>query len=246
MVRSEVSGVAFSADPLTGQNDVVVEAVAGLGEDLVRGRVRPDRYRLDARGDLAEVDPALPSGPLLAEADVRALAKLVRAIAATSASPQDIEWSRDADGFRILQSRPIASLAGRRVYSRRLVSEMAPGLVRPLVWSTKYRSMVKNVLAPAFAGVLKARDLDHTRLIVRIHSRAYTDMTLVGESFARIGFPVNYFETLSRDETAERKRIPLRPRMVPAFLRLVRSGPADPADGPRGGAVHCRPGPEDG
>jgi pyruvate,water dikinase len=222
MVRSEVSGVAFSADPLTGQNDVVVEAVAGLGEDFVQGRVRPDRYRLDPRGDLAEVEPALPSGPLLAEADVRALAKLVRAIAAMSGCPQDIEWSRDADGFRILQSRPIASLAGRRVYSRRLVSEMAPGLVRPLVWSTKYRSMIKNVLAPAFTGVLKARDLDHTRLIVRIHSRVYTDMTLVGESFARIGFPVNYFETLSRDEAAERKRIPLRPRMVPAFLRLVR------------------------
>ncbi len=226
MVRAEVSGVAFSADPLTGQNDVVIEAVRGLGEDLVRGRVSPDRYRLDSRGALAASSPADPAdpaaSPLLAEAEVRALAATVRDIAARAGSPQDVEWSRDAGGFRILQARPIASLAGLRLYSRKLVSDMAPGLVRPLVWSTKYRSMVKNVLAPTFKALLKAPDLDYTRLIVRYYSRVYTDMTLVGESFARLGFPVNYFDMIHREEKAERVKLPFRLRMLPAFARLGR------------------------
>ncbi len=222
MVRAEVAGVAFSADPVSGESDVVIEAASGLGEDLVQGRVRPDRYRIGPRGELTESTPAVPSGPVLGEADVRSLAEIVRAIASQAGSPRDVEWARDASGFRILQARPIASLAGLRLYSRKLVSDMAPGLVRPLVWSTKYRSMVTNVLAPAFESVLKAPDLDYTRLIVRFYSRVYTDMTLVGESFARLGFPVNYFDMIHRDEKAEKKRIPLRPRMVPAFFRLAR------------------------
>jgi len=222
LVRAEVSGVAFSADPLTGQNDVVIEAGAGLGEDLVQGRVRPDRYRLDSRGALVVSAPADPSAPLLGEADVHALAAIVRAIAARSGSPQDVEWARDASGFRVLQARPIASLAGRRLFSRKLVSDMAPGLVRPLIWSTKYRSMVKNVLSPTFKALLKAPDLDYTRLIVRFHSRVYTDMTLVGQSFARLGFPVNYFDMIHRDEKAERIKLPFRLKMLPAFFRLGR------------------------
>jgi len=171
MVRAVVSGVAFSADPVSGQNDVIIEAVAGLGEDLVRGRVSPDRYRIDSRGALTASPPAGAAAPLLGEADVRALAGIVRDIAARAGLPQDVEWSRDADGFRVLQARPIASLAGLRLYSRKLVSDMAPGLVRPLVWSTKYRSMVKNVLAPTFKALLKDPDLDYTRLIVRYYSR---------------------------------------------------------------------------
>jgi pyruvate,water dikinase len=222
MVRAEVSGVAFSADPVTGQNDVVIEAVPGLGEDLVRGRVSPDRYRIDPRGALTASTRAGAAAPLLSGADVRALAGTVRDIAARAGSPQDVEWSRDAAGFRVLQARPIASLAGLRLYSRKLVSDMAPGLVRPLVWSTKYRSMVKNVLAPTFQAVLKAPDLDYTRLIVRYYSRVYTDMTLVGESFARLGFPVNVLDVMHREEKAERKRVPPRLRMVPGFFRLAR------------------------
>ncbi len=47
-------------------------------------------------------------------------------------------------------------------------------------------------------------------------------MTLVGESFARLGFPVNFLDMMHREEKAERKKVPLRPRMAPAFFRLLR------------------------
>ena len=43
MVQSEVSGVLFTADPLSGQRDrIVIEATFGLGEALVSGQVEPD------------------------------------------------------------------------------------------------------------------------------------------------------------------------------------------------------------
>jgi len=43
MVQSEVSGVLFTANPLTGRRtEVVIEAAPGLGDALVSGRVQPE------------------------------------------------------------------------------------------------------------------------------------------------------------------------------------------------------------
>ena len=43
MVDAEASGVAFSVDPTTGEDTVVIEAAFGLGEVVVAGEVDPDR-----------------------------------------------------------------------------------------------------------------------------------------------------------------------------------------------------------
>jgi len=45
MVQSRVSGVCFTLDPVTGKRDlIVIECCWGLGEMVVQGRVRPDRF----------------------------------------------------------------------------------------------------------------------------------------------------------------------------------------------------------
>ncbi|CAF5227486.1 unnamed protein product, partial [Rotaria magnacalcarata] len=47
MVFSEVSGVAFTANPITGlRNEVVIDSTYGLGEALVSGLVTPDHYEI--------------------------------------------------------------------------------------------------------------------------------------------------------------------------------------------------------
>ncbi len=48
MVQSQRSGVAFSCDPITHSHDeIVIEAVRGLGAALVSGAVTPDMYCVD-------------------------------------------------------------------------------------------------------------------------------------------------------------------------------------------------------
>ncbi len=81
MAPATAAGVAFSADPITGQSCVVIEAAPGLGAAVVGGSVRTDRYVVDGRGVLAEVTPVLPGQAVLGEAEVGALARLVREIA---------------------------------------------------------------------------------------------------------------------------------------------------------------------
>lgn len=58
MIESEVAGVMFTADPVTGARDrIVVDAGAGLGEAVVSGLVTPDHYVLDRTGTLREWVP---------------------------------------------------------------------------------------------------------------------------------------------------------------------------------------------
>ena len=47
MVPAVVSGVAFTINPMTGADEIVINAAPGLGEALVSGRVDPDEFRVD-------------------------------------------------------------------------------------------------------------------------------------------------------------------------------------------------------
>ena len=222
MVPAEVSGVAFSIDPVTCRPGVVVEAVAGLGEALVQGRTSPDRYRLGPRGELTEAVTARPGAPLLDETRVRALGALVHEIAAFAEEPQDVEWAFDGRGFHILQARPISSLVGKPVYSRRMVSDMAPGLVKPLVWSAKYAPIIQNVFAPVFEELAGPTGLDYSAMSALLYSRVYMNISAFGEIFKRLGLPPNLFYVLAREDKAARVKIRFRIRMVPAAIRLAR------------------------
>jgi len=223
MVDAKTAGVAFSADPLTGQPCVLIEAARGLGDAVVQGLIEPDRYRVDARGVLAEAIPANRGAPVLAEDQILHLAHIVRDVASKANAPQDIEWAWDGADFYLLQSRPITSLIGRRVYSTSMVSEMLPGLIKPLVWSVSTTSKLTNVLGRVFTELIGPNDIDFTLLAKRIHSRMYADTTMLGELLERMGLPANFFEIMSRDErTEQRQRPPLTWKSLRTMFRLVR------------------------
>jgi pyruvate,water dikinase len=221
MVDALAAGVAFSADPTTGQRCVLVEATRGLGDALVSGRVTPDRYLVDGRGELAEVHPA-DGEPVLQPELILELAALVRAVARDAGTPQDVEWAWDGACLWLLQSRPITTLVGKHIYSNRISSEMAPGLIKPLLYSTNTTSMARNAFGRVFTELIGENDIDFSTLGKRIHSRQYTDLTVMGELFERVGLPPNFTEMMSRDESGERRRPKMSPKMMLAGLRLLR------------------------
>lgn len=112
MVDADVSGVLFTADPLTGQRSVTtIDAVEGLGEQLVSGQVTPENLRVDtASGRLLSRTPAPGRDRILSPAEASALTALGRRVAELDGVPQDIEWAIDGDRAWLLQARPITSL----------------------------------------------------------------------------------------------------------------------------------------
>lgn len=146
MVDSEMSGVAFSADPVSGQKDVtVIGAVRGLGDALVSGKVNADTYRVDRQGQILENIPA-EQQVVLNESQIREVAELACRAEAFFGCPQDVEWAFQSNQLYLLQSRPITTLAGPSVdgvfnlWDNSNIAESYPGLTTPLTFSFARRA----------------------------------------------------------------------------------------------------------
>ncbi len=135
MIPSEVAGVLFTVNPVTGNRDeAVINASWGLGEAIVSGLVSPDTiivhksdgrvidyqtgekdlmvaYAAEGGTEELAVPDELRAGPALTEKQVSELTMLGQRIEAYYGKPQDIEWGYYNDSWYLLQSRPITTLA---------------------------------------------------------------------------------------------------------------------------------------
>lgn len=223
MAAARVAGVAFTRHPLTGEDRVVIEAARGLGEAVVSGRVTPDHWELTPDGAWLTEQPATPGEPVLTPAQVRRVAAMAQAVATRAGQPQDVEWAWDGAAWYLLQARPITT-AQQTVYSSKFVSEMVPGLIKPLVWSTTTSAIAHNVFGRVFDALLGPGVLSPEGLVRRFHGRVYANLTLLGRFCEGVGLPRNFFEAITRDEPAERQRARralLSLNNLPAKLRLI-------------------------
>ncbi|HBX23320.1 MAG TPA: phosphoenolpyruvate synthase [Desulfotomaculum sp.] len=132
MVFPEVSGIMFTADPVTGNRKIVsIDASFGLGEALVSGIVSADLYQVRAdkliKKQIARKEIAIyakPEGgtvqvgiegerqtvPALSDEQAVRLARMGRSIEEHYGKPQDIEWCLTDNAIFIVQSRPITTL----------------------------------------------------------------------------------------------------------------------------------------
>jgi len=111
-VEARSAGVAFSANPVTGARDeVVINAVHGLGDRLVNGEVTPEELTVRADEVERRSGGEHAGEPVLDDARAREVARAARSLEASFGVPQDIEWAFDGAGrLAILQSRPITAL----------------------------------------------------------------------------------------------------------------------------------------
>ncbi len=125
MVEPQWAGVVFTTHPLDA-GSVLVEAVRGRGEDLVQGRLNPERVVLD-RETLA-----VESGK--AEFPAQEVGRLALRVEAFFGRPQDIEWAIADGRVHLLQSRDItcppgvAEVRALRERERRRLQARAAGL----------------------------------------------------------------------------------------------------------------------
>lgn len=108
MVDSEKAGVAFSIHPVTRRKDrMLIEAVHGLGEQVVSGEVTPDHYVVDRKG--REKKSNTPHGGVLDADELVRIAELAVLLEKHYGKPQDIEWAVYQNEVYLLQSRPVTA-----------------------------------------------------------------------------------------------------------------------------------------
>ncbi len=135
MVDSDKSGVIFSKDPSQNREDVIIEAVFGLGEGIVSGRITPDRYLISRKLEIIEKEIAnkkiamtrnAAGGPetvklkeeiskrqVLKDSEIKKLADISLKLEEHYKKPQDIEFAIENNEIYIVQTRPITTLEKR-------------------------------------------------------------------------------------------------------------------------------------
>jgi len=130
MVFPDCAGVMFTRHPVSGADEIVIEASWGLGEAIVEGLVIPDHFRLAKDGTLREKTAgtkdvfmkALPGGGVeetpiddeervsgfcLDDAQIAALARLGVQCEKHFGAGRDIEWAIEEGVLYLLQCRSI-------------------------------------------------------------------------------------------------------------------------------------------
>ncbi len=126
MLATEAAGVLFSHDPRQPGGDAfVIEAVPGLGDQLVSGRAEPQRYEVDRRGmafpgrrdaskspasaDQLSVEATTsPGEPILNTSQLRELCALAVQVESLLGGSADVEWGYAAGQIWLFQARRMA------------------------------------------------------------------------------------------------------------------------------------------
>jgi pyruvate,water dikinase len=117
-IDADVAGVAFSANPVTGELDeVLVSAALGLGDALVSGAEQPDEWVV--RGSSATAERVVHQA-LTAE-QARTVAGLALRVQGLLSGPVDVEWAMAGGRLLLVQARPITALP------RPPVADFGPG-----------------------------------------------------------------------------------------------------------------------
>lgn len=136
MIDSDKSGVIFSKDPAYNNDNIIMEAVWGLGEGIVSGQITPDKYVISS--DLELLDKKISNKKLaitrdsgggksvvklreekamhqvLKEHEITRLAEIALKLEEHYGKPQDIEFAIEGGEIYIVQTRPITTIENRK------------------------------------------------------------------------------------------------------------------------------------
>ena len=183
MIPADISGVLFTADPVTGSHVTMTgNFVRGLGHQLVSGQTTGETFALKRPGGEYE-------GPAELDRFARKLFKLGSRLEKELGGPQDIEWAIAGQRLYLLQSRPITTLigydpatgdwndsrTGDYLWSNVNFGEAVPDVMTPLAWTVLRHILGEWVFFPGYPTV------------GNIGGRPYLNISVFATAFRAIG-----------------------------------------------------------
>ncbi|MBC7714729.1 MAG: phosphoenolpyruvate synthase [Rhizobacter sp.] len=193
MVDPFVSGVFFSIDPRNNEKGWIVEAIEGLGEDLVSGKKTPWHFEENSVNETKLFD-------------LSNLVKTGNEIRDFFGVEIDMEWAIDKKGqLKILQARPITALSGKSEEKRLIENELSrlqnnypedtiwdggtfaewsgpPSELTFSIWKeafSKQHSFSKALNKIGYLGINQELPNEGHSLLERIFNRGYVNITML-------------------------------------------------------------------
>lgn len=218
MVTPIVSGVSFSKNPMTGFDEIIVEAIRGGGDRLHQDGITPERWVHKWGSWVHEPDKSTIDKHIIQEVVGR-----TREIAAAFGHCVDLEWVYDGAEITWVQLREITSLHSTVFYSNKFAREVLPGVIKPLVWSINV-PLVCGAWIRFLNELVGVNDIKPFDLAKSFYYRAYFNMGTIGRIFELLGLPGNTIEMLMEVERNRSARPSFRPtrrtmRHIPRMIR---------------------------
>ena len=187
MVPAKKAGVAFSVDSLNGlDKEIIIEAVSGLGDQLVGGQVTPDYYSYNW---YTETFTAY-NGGVLTKTEVLKLSKTILDIQEFYGFPVDVEWAMAGEEIFILQSRPITTIGYKAIPDEWTTADFRDGGVSASACKALMASLYGLVFGDSFTGSLKTIKLlekSYDKPIYDIYfGRPYWRLTIEKDCFSKL------------------------------------------------------------
>ena len=232
MVRSDISGVMFTSDPVTGEDHTVIEASWGLGESIVSGLVTPDKYIVSREGKVVDaVVKNKEQGFYLIDGENKLVDIEKDKVSARCADddilklifyegeklrkhfgcPQDIEWAVEAGKVYILQSRAITTLPDQSekddiLWSRGYGDEYWADATTPMFY-TVMGKLLTDYVNHEGAHMMGYKDLESGPLTKLHKSRVYFSANVLERIFAHYPKFIRSRELLEYFPRSEQERI---------------------------------------
>lgn len=192
MVNARVAGVVFSVNPVNNRRDkLMINAVAGLGEDLVSGKRDAHHYEVFKSGSNISSE-ASKNGHLLNTHRIREIVEGAKRAEEHYGQPVDLEWAIDHnDTLFWLQVRPVTTLQrehyneldtvqgdSTEIWTLGNIGEMMPGVATPLTYSVSVEAIDYGMTMLADkAGAFKLSNRTGKRYIQMFYNRLFVNMS---------------------------------------------------------------------
>ena len=190
MVTPVYSGVTLSKNPVTGADEVVVEAVRGEGTLLVQTGVTPYRWinkwgYWREKADSSDIPLAL----------IEQIVEETKNIANRLGHPVDMEWVFNGRELYWVQMRQITAMPDRNVYSNHIPREMLAGVIKPLIFSVNI-PLINSVWIHFLGEITGDLGIRPEDLAKSFYYRVYFNMGVLGSIFKGLGLPAESVEML--------------------------------------------------
>ena len=192
MVDARVAGVVFSVNPVNNRRDkILVNAIAGHGEDLVSGKKDACHYEIFRSGSNIKTE-ILKNGHLLDESLLGQILEGAKKAESYFNAPVDMEWAIDNAGIlNWLQVRPVTALNevhfneldtikgdSNDIWTLGNIGEMMPGVATPLTCSVSAEAIDYGmVMLAERGGAYRIRDRVGPRYIQMFYNRLFINMS---------------------------------------------------------------------
>ncbi len=188
MINADAAGVAFGANPITGQRHfAIVSAVSGMGDVLVSGECDADAFHVNREGEIV-MQKLAGNSAVLSDQQIKEIASMVGACNQHFNRPQDIEWAIENGQLWLLQSRPITTLSkiadpdgGLNLWDNSNIAESYGGVTSPLTFSFArrayeevYRQFCHLMLVPK--ATIESHDQTFKHMLGLIRGRVFYNL----------------------------------------------------------------------